>query len=148
MVYRGHKAHRQVVFTLLTTAIAMTTALIITLIYFHPRPFMIHLGHTWIYRASETSFPSGHATFFFSIALGLFISGNKIWGFVVFIMSLLVGWARVFLGVHFPFDIIGAFFVVCFSIIIALSIWNKIGVRLTKACEGISKRLFYGYPQD
>ena len=44
---------------------------LITLFYFHPRPFMNKVGTLLINHASETSFPSDHTTFMLSIAFML-----------------------------------------------------------------------------
>lgn len=82
---------------------------IISLAWFHPRPLMVGLGHQFLPHAAETSFPSDHATFVFSFGFALLLARD--WrgvGFVVVMLGFLTAWARIYLGVHFPIDIIGS----------------------------------------
>ena len=85
---------------------------IIASLYFHPRPFMMKIGTLLISHAPETSFPSDHTTFLFSIALMLvcFAETRKS-GLMLLVLSLIGGVARVFCGVHFPLDIVGSIIV-------------------------------------
>jgi undecaprenyl-diphosphatase len=73
--------------------------------YTHPRPFDA-LGIQSLIPESGNSFPSGHATFLFALAATLFYY-NRHWGGWYFLLSLLNGAARVFVGVHWPLDIAG-----------------------------------------
>lgn len=86
--------------------------------YHRPRPFVDHQVNQLIAETSS-SFPSGHATFFFTLSTVIFYY-NKRWGTVFLIASALVSMARVAAGVHYPSDIlagatigavVGAFFV-------------------------------------
>ncbi|MEK7638461.1 MAG: phosphatase PAP2 family protein [Patescibacteria group bacterium] len=52
------------------------------------------------------SFPSGHAIFFFALAMAAY-RYDKRWGAVFFAGALLMGIARVIGGVHWPSDILG-----------------------------------------
>lgn len=54
---------------------------------------------------SLESFPSGHAIFFFAISTVIY-NFNKKLGIFFFIASFLMGIARIFIGVHFPTDIL------------------------------------------
>ncbi len=109
---------KDVLFIFSSVLASLAIAQLITLIYFHPRPFMLGLGKKLIPHGSETSFPSDHATVMFAVAFSLiFLKKNKE-GMIFLIFSLLVGLARVFCGVHFPFDIIGSFFVALIGTVI------------------------------
>ncbi|MCX6730150.1 MAG: phosphatase PAP2 family protein [Candidatus Portnoybacteria bacterium] len=51
------------------------------------------------------SFPSGHATIVFAIATAIYFF-NKKWGIVAFVVAILVGISRIYVGVHWPLDIV------------------------------------------
>lgn len=98
---------------LIHVVIAVVPALainyVIGLVFFHPRPFMVGLGHTYLAHLPEASFPSDHATFMWTIAFGLFYwSPTKPSSWIALLLAALTSWARIFLGVHFPFDIAGS----------------------------------------
>lgn len=78
-----------------------------TIRFFWPRqrPFDA-LGFQALIPESGASFPSGHAAFYFALAAVIFYF-NKKWGIWFLILSFLNGLARVFVGVHWPGDILG-----------------------------------------
>jgi undecaprenyl-diphosphatase len=73
--------------------------------YYHPRPFEA-LGFTSLISESGASFPSGHMTFLFSLALIVWFYNHK-FGSWLLGLSFIVGVARIFAGVHWPLDILG-----------------------------------------
>ncbi|AUH49988.1 undecaprenyl-diphosphatase [Chromobacterium sp. ATCC 53434] len=75
----------------------------------HPRPFMIGLGHTLIPHAADSSFPSDHLTLWWSAAFSLLLRLDcRRVGYALAALGLAMAWARIYLGVHFPFDMAGA----------------------------------------
>ncbi len=89
---------------------------IITLFYFHPRPFMVPTGVLLIAHAPETSFPSDHTTLMFAVSLMLLTFRElRSKGMILFVLSFIGGLARVYTGLHFPMDIIGSLFVALVS---------------------------------
>jgi undecaprenyl-diphosphatase len=93
----------------------------ITMLYFHPRPFMENIGITLINHAPNSSFPSDHTTFLLSIAtMLLFFKSTKIIGCFLLFFGLFGGVSRVFCGVHFPLDIFGSLLV---SFLTSTMIW-------------------------
>jgi undecaprenyl-diphosphatase len=90
---------------------ALAVNAVIGLLWFHPRPFMAGVGHTFMHHAPDSSFPSDHATIMFSVALLLATSqaeGARRLGRLLVPVAVVVAWARVFLGVHYPMDMAGA----------------------------------------
>lgn len=77
--------------------------------YFFPtaRPF-VELNFTpLVMRAADASFPSAHATIFFTMATLLFFWISRKWGVWFFAGALLIGVGRIFVGLHYPIDILG-----------------------------------------
>lgn len=112
----GSRSTRKAVLVAAAAGMAgMIMAYFIGLLWPHPRPFMVGLGHTFIHHAPDASFPSDHLTLWWSITLGLAL--QRSWrrtGSVLVLLGLPIAWARVYLGVHFPFDMLGAAIVAVF----------------------------------
>ncbi|MYW67803.1 phosphatase PAP2 family protein [Streptomyces sp. SID8379] len=74
-----------------------------------PRPFKDHDGLTVLVDGkNDFSFVSDHATLAMAIAAGLFVANRK-FGFVAIGLAALEGFCRVFMGVHYPTDVVGGF---------------------------------------
>ena len=115
-----------VLFGVYAAILGLVINYIIGLVYFHPRPFMIHLGTLLFQYPAETSFPSDHATLMFSIALMLiYFKETRIAGFIFLILGFIGGFARIFSGVHFPLDILGSLLVSLISTIIIFQFKDK-----------------------
>jgi undecaprenyl-diphosphatase len=132
---------------LLTTEAAVVGVLLnfaIALFYFHPRPFMIGIGHLLLYHAPETSFPSDHATVLLSAALYLLIFSRWISiGAILLLISFLTAWGRVYCGVHFPFDMVGSLgvsFTASFIIYSIMPLLNLLNGKVMKIYDIIIER--------
>lgn len=112
------RAKNESLYALYAAVFGLFINFIIGLFYYHPRPFVAGLGHMLIHHASDSSFPSDHATLAFSVAFGFLIFNKKLLGIIYLVFAIAVGFARVYTGVHFPFDIFGSFTVSLLSIII------------------------------
>lgn len=78
---------------------------IIRYFYHHERPFAVLPYVHKLLSENSYSFPSGHATFFFGLSAIVYTINKKI-GCVFFILSSIMGLARIASGVHFPLDIL------------------------------------------
>lgn len=106
-----HKDKKQGVrdlFVVLAAAVAAyALSKIIKTMVSNPRPFEILMdAHVLYTHGGGDSFPSGHATFYMSLAASLFFYHRKL-AFVYFLGALIIGLARIAVGVHWPFDILG-----------------------------------------
>jgi len=89
---------------------AIVSRFIITEIirFFWPRlrPFVENQANLIISQSSaEPSFPSGHASFYFTISAVVYFYNKKL-GIIFFAVSVFMGLARIFVGVHWPSDIL------------------------------------------
>jgi undecaprenyl-diphosphatase len=78
-------------------------------LYFRIRPFNEpSLGpvNLLFYRPTDSSFPSNFATVLFAIGTAVFTKNRKI-GIVLLSVALLGGFARIYVGVHYPLDVLG-----------------------------------------
>ncbi|WP_233856996.1 phosphatase PAP2 family protein [Paraburkholderia sp. HD33-4] len=100
---------------------------LIGLIWVHPRPFMIGLGHTFVEHVPDSSFPSDHVTVFASIALTLLFAGLVRAGLLITLAGAAVALARVRIGVHFPLDMVGAVSVACLTYALLAPLWARAG---------------------
>jgi len=117
------KYRQEVLFAGYAALLGLGINFFITLFYFHPRPFMIPTGLLLIAHLPETSFPSDHATLMFAISL-MFLTFRELrgTGVIFFVLSFISGLARVYSGLHFPFDIAGSLFVALFSMGLLLTL--------------------------
>lgn len=98
---------------------------IIRFFYFRPRPFVENMVSPLIEHAPTTSFPSGHAAFFFALSMGVY-SFNKKTGIWFFIVSSLIGFARVFASLHYVSDIVGGLVIGLFSFWLVKFLYKKL----------------------
>ena len=121
--FRGDdESRRELLEMLLAVIFALGLAQVIAHVWPQPRPFKLHLGTTYIKHAADPGLPSDHVTILWSLALAALSTRRfAIWGLPLLTTGLLVGWSRVYLGVHFPFDVLAAFPVALFGAVIARS---------------------------
>lgn len=97
---------------LLLAVISLPLTFIIALlaghIYYDPRPFVSYHFTPLVAHKANNGFPSDHALLSFVVASLLFVY-NKRMGIVVGVIGLLIGIARVYVGIHSPVDILGSF---------------------------------------
>lgn len=106
-------------------AVGYAATYVIAIVYCHKRPIRelpnIHLLvktlGTW------KSFPSDHAmTAVIPAMLAALIGAPALLVVLLFFSSFAIGFSRIYVGVHYPRDIIGGFTVGAFSVIVAYSV--------------------------
>ncbi len=81
---------------------------LILIFYSNPRPYAgDFLAHQLVATPGEDfqSFPSGHALFFFAAATAIYCYDKKL-GMAFFAAATAIGLARIFVGVHWPSDVL------------------------------------------
>jgi undecaprenyl-diphosphatase len=112
---------------------------VIGLVWQHPRPFMIGLGHAWLPHAPDSSFPSDHMTVFAGVGLSLLFDGEARLAALTLLTGLCVAWARVFLGVHFPLDMAGAVGIAGIAHAVMTPLWRQGGKPLTELAQRLHR---------
>ena len=120
----NYDTKKQILKAFIFTSIAILISQCISHVYYHPRPFVMEVGRTLIYHAPNGSFPSDHMLIFSSIAFSYLFSAQRKLGIFLLIMAWLVAWSRVYLGVHFPLDMLGAFLMAFALNFFGLKLWN------------------------
>lgn len=88
------------------TAINLFLSFLIGLVYYVPRPFVNNKVNLLLPHTPDASFPSDHVIGTMSIALGV-NTWFKLYGRILILLSCIVGVSRVYVGHHYPFDVIG-----------------------------------------
>lgn len=105
--------------------LAFALGVLATAVYFEPRPFTTHPGvHVLTPHDPGKSFPSDHATAAFAIAFALSVFLSYQWGLVVLAAAVLIGFARVYDGIHYPGDIVGSALLAALGVALAWATVN------------------------
>lgn len=138
----NYDTKKQILKAFIFTSIAILISQCISHVYYHPRPFVMEVGRTLIYHAPNGSFPSDHMLIFSSIAFSYLFSAQRKLGIFLLIMAWLVAWSRVYLGVHFPLDMLGAFLLAFALNFFGLKLWNLYKDRIMQWALTIHFYLF------
>ncbi|MFF9643199.1 phosphatase PAP2 family protein [Kitasatospora aureofaciens] len=94
----------------LSVAVAELANLPIAAIVDRPRPFVDHPALLVLVdgKAGTHSFVSDHSTMTMAVAVSLFLVNRKL-GWIAGGLALLQGFCRMFMGVHYPTDVIGGY---------------------------------------
>lgn len=114
-----------VVCFILAAAIGFILTKLAGVIYFDPRPFVIHNFTPLISHEADNGFPSDHTAFTMIIALIIY-QFNRRAGFWLMIISLLIGFSRMYAGLHSSVDILGSIIIAIVTILITNYLSPKI----------------------
>lgn len=109
LAQRKHAVDRTAFRATTAAAIALLVNFLVGCLWDRPRPFVAGIGQAWIAHAPTGSFPSDHLTAQWAIAGVLLLDRRtRIWGLGLALLGLPMAWARVYLGLHYPSDMLGA----------------------------------------
>ncbi|MCL0054779.1 phosphatase PAP2 family protein [Dehalococcoidia bacterium] len=118
---RGYK-QRTVIASITHMAVASLSILIINQLIFRERPFTSNEVNLIFYAPTDSSFPSNTAAGTLGIALPFIFSRGKSTGLILLGMSFTLSLARVYVGVHYPGDIIGGYMTSLLTFPVSLTI--------------------------
>jgi undecaprenyl-diphosphatase len=93
---------------------------IINNIWARPRPFDEMEVNLIFYAPTDPSFPSNSASVLFGMAWGIFLYNRRA-GLVLLSLAGIHGLSRIYVGVHYPLDIVGGMLL---GLVVALFFWT------------------------
>lgn len=111
------------------------------IIWTRDRPFISHTVQQIIEKNNEGSFPSGHASAMFAIAMAIYMYDKKL-GALFFVLAALTGVSRVIVGVHYPSDIIAGALLGIIAGYFVFKIFDKKIDRVVQYFSNLSDRIF------
>ncbi|MFI6936483.1 phosphatase PAP2 family protein [Streptomyces sp. NPDC050287] len=100
-----------------------------------PRPFRTHEGiDVLVSGKTDYSFVSDHATITMAMAVGLCVANRK-FGLFGLGLALLEGFCRIYMGVHYPTDVVGGFALGTAVALLLSPVAMALLTPLTKAIE-------------
>ncbi|NBI30080.1 undecaprenyl-diphosphatase [Chengkuizengella marina] len=107
MWFQHHSDKKMVKKAVKSLTVALMMNFLIKLFYYKPRPFMKRRVRILIPSKMDSSFPSKHTLLVFAISTTVFLC-KRVLGLIMLGLSVLTGISRIWVGHHYPSDIIGS----------------------------------------
>jgi len=138
------RGRKEAAFDLVVLVIVVTVATeALKLIIDRPRPFVELENVKTIVSSSGPSFPSAHASRAFAVACLIAIAERRRYGLAAFVVASFIAISRVYLGVHWPTDVLaGAIDGIAFAIALEQYAKKSAGYQAlrNKTIKTISRR--------
>ena len=134
--FNNEKAKKGALMLIIVFIAIIIIGLSLKAVYYRPRPFLNPLlssiDHILVPKDLDSSFPSGHALIVAGGAVAAFLFLRKRYSIPLVIEAALVSYSRVYVGVHYPTDVIAGVvlgaaiaFIIC-SILLNSKYFNKL----------------------
>jgi undecaprenyl-diphosphatase len=121
---------------LAAAALALVVDQVIHAIYDRPRPYESHqISHPWTSK-TDPAFPSDHSSASLAIAFAILMIDPLV-GAVFVVIALLIGVGRIFIGAHYPGDILASLVVAAVSAFVVV----RLGRPVVAFCVRLVERL-------
>ncbi len=110
--------------------------------FYRPRPFEVYpnMVNLIFYQPTDSSFPANSAAVGFAFAFGILFKNPKA-SILPFVLAIIWSFGRVYFGVHFPTDILGAFLTAIVTSCLAMMFLKLVEPLPTWLLEGM-RRLY------
>lgn len=104
--------------------------MIVNELYFRERPFNLHEAKLIFYAPTDSSFPSNSTAAMFGLSIPILKTRMRV-GMMMLLASMCLGLCRIYVGVHFPGDVIGGVLVALLSFCVTILLFKVIDKQLT-----------------
>ena len=105
------------IFAIATLPLAFLVSLLAAKLYLDPRPFVTGHFTPLIAHGTDNGFPSDH-TLLSAVVASIVWRYDRRVGYPLFVLTLVVGLSRMYVGVHHLVDILGSIFIAIMSAVI------------------------------
>jgi undecaprenyl-diphosphatase len=118
----------------LSAAVAYVVAFAIHHLYDRARPYEAHaIRHPWS-SSTDASFPSDHTTISFAIAFAV-LAFDSVAGAVFLVVAAIIGVGRLFIGAHYPGDVLMGVAVGAVAAVIVVRLLKPVAAAVAGAVE-------------
>ncbi|KLV28617.1 undecaprenyl-diphosphatase [Priestia megaterium] len=132
MWFRGYSQRKVTVYAVISATFTVLIKMLIQCFYFKPRPFMKRRVRILIPSKMNSAFLSTHMLLTTAVSTSIFLR-ERILGSVMWILSLLTGFSRIWVGHHFPSDIVRSLFIGSLTSIIVEKVFGSLKIMNRKS---------------